>query len=134
MQKARSSLSALFIIVQTFTFFVDSVGLHIWRMFRKWPSWRRAAQMLEVREDFIRKGRNKEVWKHHLFPQAVFAFRCLILWSHHVFMDHSSQAVFESSWDMVRGVCPLIPISMNKTGYNCMEIRGTVNFQPFHFS
>ena len=32
MQKAGSSLSDLFIIVQTFTFLVDSVGLYILRV------------------------------------------------------------------------------------------------------
>ena len=65
MQKARSSLSALFVIVPTFTFSVDSVGLHNTREFRTWTSQRRTAQVLEVREGFIRRGR-KEIWKCHL--------------------------------------------------------------------
>lgn len=50
MQKAGSSLSALFKIVQTFTFLLHSIGLHIARVFRKCKeAQRKQAQTPEVR-------------------------------------------------------------------------------------
>jgi len=86
--------------------------------------------MLEVREGFIRKGRNKEVWKCYLLPPLLPSPElCLpsvvsscdlirLLWT----LQARQYLEVPEIW--IRALCPL-PMSVNKPGHNCMEISSS---------